>query len=87
MKSNGNAFCSIKAHSGWPKCADCTDFIFFLVLKLYGFFFKLYGLYGILAWKYTFPPFFDSFQQICMKIFKKKSCHKEVGFTCFLKFK
>ena len=65
--------------------------LFFLVLKLFwldGFFFKLYGLYGILAWKYTFLPFFllistnlhENFQQ-------KKSCQKEVGLTCFLQFK
>ena len=36
-----------KEITGRPKCTDW----FFLTLKLYGFVFKLYGLYGFLSWK------------------------------------
>ena len=50
---------------------------YFVTLKLYGFFFKLCGLYEFLSWKYiVFFLNFHSFQQIFHENFKKKFSSK-----------
>ena len=55
--------------SGWPKCTDCSDFLFCnpkIVRNVRIFFFKLYGLYGLIFFN------FHSFQQIFHENIKKK---------------
>ena len=55
--------------AGWPKCTDCTDFLFCnpIIVRIVRIFFKLYGF---LSWKFT-GFFFTHFSKFFMKISKK----------------
>ena len=78
--------------SGWPKCTDCTDFLFcnpkivrivrifcFVTLKLYGLYGFFFQIVRILSWKYTGFLIFTHFSKFFMKISKKKSRQNEVS--------
>ena len=70
--------------SGWPKCTDCTDFLFCnpKIVRIVRIFFQIVRIFILEI--HRFFLIFTHFSKFFMKISKKNSRQNEVSLTYFL---